>query len=115
MTMFDRDTQLWFILLALFVMGAGLGMAMVSSTNLAFGYIREGENGQMSGLTNTFRQAGSSAGVAILNAIFMGTIVLSPGIDLIPGFRHAFFTAVLIAMAGFVIAMSMRDKSRKTE
>ncbi|MBO7410096.1 MAG: DHA2 family efflux MFS transporter permease subunit, partial [Candidatus Methanomethylophilaceae archaeon] len=43
MTMFDRDTQLWFILLALFVMGAGLGMAMVSSTNLAFGYIREGE------------------------------------------------------------------------
>ena len=115
MTLFDNDTQLWYILLSLFVMGAGMGMALVGSTNLAFGYIREGENGQLSGLTNTYRQAGSSAGVAILNAIFMSSIVLVPTIDLIPGFRHAFFAAVLIAMVGFVFAMSLKDKPKATE
>lgn len=115
MTLFDNDTQLWYILLSLFVMGAGMGMALVGSTNLAFGYIHEGENGQLSGLTNTYRQAGSSAGVAILNAIFMSSIILVPTIDLIPGFRHAFFAAVLIAMVGFVFAMSLKDKPKESK
>ena len=113
MTMFKVDTQLWFILLALFIMGAGMGMALVGSTNLAFGYIKEGENGHLSGLTNTFRQAGSSAGVAILNAIFMGSIIIEPTINLIPGFRHAFFAAVLISMLGFVFAMTLKDRPKE--
>lgn len=112
----DADTQLWFILLSLFVMGAGVGMALVSSTNLAFGYIYEGEDSQLSGLTNTFRQAGSSSGVAILNAVFMASIVAGaatlPEI-LMPGFKHAFFVAMLIAMVGFVFAMSLKDKKKE--
>jgi MFS family permease len=110
MTMFDGSTSLWFILAALFVMGAGMGMALVASTNLAFGYSRDGEDGQMSGLTNTFRQAGSSTGVAVLNAIFMGSIIVtSTSIDLVPGFRRAFFVAVLIALAAFVVAMGLKN------
>ena len=113
MTFFDEDTGLWYILLSLFVMGAGLGMALIGTTNLSFKYIRKGEDGQLSGLTNTYRQAGSSTGVAVLNAIFMATIVTNastiPRI-LVPGFRHAFFVAVLIAMTGFVVAMTLRDR-----
>ena len=111
----DVDTGLIWILLSLFVMGAGVGMALVASTNLSFAYISEGQDGQLSGLTNTFRQAGSSAGVAILNAVFMAFIVISPGFadfeeGLVPGFRHAFFVAILISLVAFIVAMSLRDR-----
>ena len=109
MMLFSNDTGLAWILVSLFVMGAGIGMALVASTNLSFGYISEGQNGQLSGLTNTFRQAGSSAGVAILNAVFMAFIVTVPAVDLIPGFKHAFFVAIIISMLAFVVAMGLRD------
>ena len=106
------DTELWYILLSLFVMGAGAGMTMVSSTNLAYGYVTEAENGQLSGMTNTIRQAGSSSGVAILNAVFMSNIVLGAGTVgaiLMPGFKHAFFIAVLFSLTSFVLAMASNN------
>jgi MFS family permease len=111
MTRFSADTDLPWILLSLFVMGAGIGSALVASTNLSFSYISEGQDGQLSGLTNTFRQAGSSAGVAILNAVFMAFIVAVPAVDLVPGFRHAFFIAIIISLLAFVVAMGVKDRS----
>jgi EmrB/QacA subfamily drug resistance transporter len=110
------ETGLPYILISLFIMGAGIGMALVSSTNLSYSYIKEGQDGELSGLTNTFRQAGSSAGVAILNAVFLAFVVVQPGMpfvedDLIPGFRHAFFVAILISLLAFIIAMSLRDRT----
>jgi len=110
MMLFNNNTGLAWILISLFVMGAGIGMALVASTNLSFGYISEGQNGQLSGLTNTFRQAGSSAGVAILNAVFMAFIITVPAVDLIPGFKHAFFVAIIISLLAFIVAMGLRDK-----
>ena len=89
-------------------------MAMVASTNLSFEYVSESENGQLSGLTNTFRQAGSSAGVAILNCVFMsGIVILGPmTYDLIPGLKHAFFIAMIICLMAFVVSMGLKDKER---
>ncbi len=116
MTRYTADTGLVWILVSLFVMGAGIGMAMVSTTNLSFEYIQPSENGQLSGLTNTFRQAGSSAGVAILNAVFTaGIVVTATDIDLIPGFKHAFFIAIIISLIAFVIAMGLKDKPKEAK
>ena len=112
MMLYNDSTGLGWILLSLFVMGAGIGMAMVACTNLSFEYITGGQNGQLSGITNTFRQAGSSSGVAILNAVFMGFIVTVPAVNLIPGFKHAFFVAIIIALLAFVIGMGLKDKER---
>ena len=115
MMSFSPDTGLLYILLALFVMGAGLGMALVCATNLAYGYITPEENSQLSGQTQTFRQAGSSAGVAILNAVFVANLAIGAGSTaavLMPAFRHAFFVAVVIAMVAFVIAMSSKNAKR---
>ena len=115
---FDDDTSIAFILLALFTMGAGMGMTLVSATNLAYGFVTESENGQLSGQTTTFRQAGSSAGVAILNAIFMSNIAIgaaTTGAILMPGFRHAFFVAVLMTLTAFVIAMASKNAKDVTE
>ena len=112
MMMFDQNTGLAWILVSLFVMGAGIGMALVACTNLSFEYISEGQNGQLSGITNTFRQAGSSSGVAILNAIFIAFIVTTTPVDLVPGFKHAFFFAIIIALLAFVIGMGLKDKEK---
>ena len=115
---FDGGTGIAFILLALFVMGAGMGMTLVSATNLAYGFVSESENGQLSGQTTTFRQAGSSAGVAILNAVFMSNIAIgaaTTGAILMPGFRHAFFIAVLMTLTAFVIAMASKNAKDVTE
>ena len=109
---FNDETGIAFILLALFVMGAGMGMTLVSATNLAYGFVTESENGQLSGQTTTFRQAGSSAGVAILNAVFVSNIAIGAatvGGILMPGFRHAFFVAVLMSFIAFVIAMASKN------
>ena len=109
---FGPDTGIPYILLALFVMGAGMGMALVCATNLAYGFISEEENGQLSGQTMTFRQAGSSAGVAILNAVFVANLALGAGTTaavMMPAFRHAFFIAVILALAAFTVAMAMRN------
>ena len=110
------DSSLWYILLALFIMGMGIGIALVASTNLCLSYSDDGEDGQMSGLINTFRQAGSSAGVAVLEAVFAGAIVVPLIIDpsnlswLMTGFRPAFFVATVFALIAFVISMFVRDK-----
>ena len=112
MMSFGPDTGIPYILLALFVMGAGMGMALVCATNLAYGYITEEENGQLSGQTMTFRQAGSSAGVAILNAVFVANLAIGAGSTaavLMPGFRHAFFIAVVLSLIAFAVAMSSRN------
>lgn len=109
---FGKDTNIAYILLALFVMGAGVGMAMVASTNLAYGFAEPSENGQLSGQITTFRQAGSSSGVAVLNAVFMANIALgagSVGAILLPGFRHAFFIAVVMSLAAFAVVMGARN------
>ena len=115
---FGADTNIAFILLALFIMGAGMGMTLVSATNLAYGFVSESENGQLSGQTTTFRQAGSSAGVAILNAVFMANITIgaaTTGAILMPGFRHAFFVAVLMTLTAFVIAMASKNAKDVSE
>ena len=115
MMSFSPDTGLPYILLALFVMGAGIGMALVCATNLAYGYITPEENSHLSGQTQTFRQAGSSAGVAVLNAVFVANLAIGAGSTaavLMPAFRHAFFVAVVLAMIAFVIAMSSKNAEK---
>ena len=64
------------------------------------------------GLTNTFRQAGSSAGVAVLNAVFMAFVVITPVPELVPGFRHAFFVAAVLALGASALALGMRDRNK---
>lgn len=116
LTMLQADSHLWFIVLALFVMGMGVGIALVSSTNLTMGYSEEGEEGTVSGLVNTFRQAGSTAGVAILEAVFASAVVIPLVIDpsnldwLMTGFKPAFFIAMVISMIAFVVSMFIKDK-----
>jgi len=108
------DTSLWYILLALFIMGAGTSIALVADTNLCLGYAEKDESGEVSGLINTFRQAGSTAGVAITEAVFAASVTFtalgfSPS-ALMTGFRPAFVVTTLLVLIAFVLSMHVKDR-----
>ncbi len=112
MVRFDEGTSLIYVLFTLFLMGAGVGMALVSSTNLCLGYSEENEEGLMSSIVTTFRNAGSSIGVAVLESIFAAGIVLPlvlPG-SIVDAFKPAFFVACILCFVGFVLSMFPKDK-----
>lgn len=116
MYFFGMDTGLPYIIASLFVMGIGVGMTLVAGTNLAFSHSDDADSGSMSGLVNTFRQAGGSVGVALLSSVFMaslGTVLVKA--DLIPGFSTAFVVAVVLSLAGMVISMFAKDGEHRTE
>jgi hypothetical protein len=90
----------------------GMGIALVASTNLSMRFAESGEEGQLSSIINTFRQAGSSAGVAIMESVFAIGIVLPlviPG-GLVYAFRPAFFVACLFCLAAFVCSRFTKDR-----
>jgi EmrB/QacA subfamily drug resistance transporter len=114
----DQNSEIWLVLASLFVMGVGGGMALVASTNLAFSHIKEGEDGQVSGLINTFRQAGSSLGVSIMQLVFVSSITAA-GValavhPLFPGFGPAFLAATGMAVLAFLISLFAKDGPRRT-
>ncbi len=109
---FNESTPLIYILLTLFVMGAGAGTAMVASTNLSLSYSQSNEEGLMSSIINTFRQAGSSVGVAILESIFAAGIIypmVLPG-SIVDAFKPAFFIAAVLCLFAFVLSTFLKDK-----
>lgn len=112
MNRFGADTGLPFIIVALLLMGMGMGIGLVASTNLSMRYADPGEEGQLFSIINTFRQAGSSAGVAILESVFAAGIVLPLVIPdgLVHAFRPAFFVACLFCLAAFVVSRFTKDK-----
>ncbi len=115
----DLGKSLAWVIISLIAMGFGIGMVNIASTNHAFSFIKSEESGQLSGMVNTFRQAGSSIGVAVMNAVFMIFFTKWNDITgpekLAYGFTHAIFVAVIIAMIGFLLACSMKNKKDMVE
>lgn len=109
---FNESTSLLYILITLFIMGAGVGTSLVASTNLSLSYSQTNEEGLMSSIINTFRQAGSSVGVAIIESIFAAGIILPmvlPG-SIVDAFKPAFFVACLLCLCAFLISTFLKDK-----
>jgi len=82
----------------LFLYGAGVGLATAQLTSVILAEVPVEQSGQASGLQSTFRQLGSSLGVAILGALFF-TVLGSTriqGAD-ISGLLDAAKTTTLVA------------------
>lgn len=58
----------------LFLYGAGVGLATAQLTSVIMAEVPVAQSGQASGLQSTFRQLGSSLGVALLGALFFTTL-----------------------------------------
>jgi EmrB/QacA subfamily drug resistance transporter len=57
--------------------GAGMGLVLSQINNLTLSSVSVRDAGEASGVTNTFRQVGSSFGAAIIGAILLNAILIS--------------------------------------
>ncbi len=90
----------------LFLYGAGVGLATAQLTSVILADVPVEQSGQASGLQSTFRQLGSSLGVALLGALFFTTLGSTriQGAD-IDGLLSAVRMTTLVA--AFVIGLGL--------
>jgi EmrB/QacA subfamily drug resistance transporter len=69
------DTPLTLLIPGLALYGLGLGMVQSQINNLTLSSVPVEEAGEASGVTNTFRQIGSSLGAAIIGSVLLTSIV----------------------------------------
>lgn len=86
----------------LFVLGLGAGVMLTASVNVVQSAFPEKDQGEISGLSRSVSNLGSSLGTA-----FVGSILVSP---IVTGNKHyalALVTLVVIALIGLVVALSL--------
>jgi len=71
------DMSLAMLIPGLALYGIGLGLVLSQINNLTLSSVEVREAGEASGVTNTFRQIGSSLGAAIIGAILLSTILVN--------------------------------------
>ena len=72
---FGVDTPLMALVPGLALYGLGMGLVQSQINNLTLSSVPVQEAGEASGVTNTFRQIGSSLGAAIIGAVLLTSIV----------------------------------------
>ncbi len=70
------DTPLGWLVPGLALYGIGLGLVLSQINNLTLSSVPVEEAGEASGVTNTFRQIGSSLGAAIIGSVLLTSIVV---------------------------------------
>jgi len=71
----DVDTPLKMLVPGLALYGIGLGLVLSQINNLTLSSVPVEEAGEASGVTNTFRQIGSSLGAAIIGSVLLTSVV----------------------------------------
>jgi EmrB/QacA subfamily drug resistance transporter len=108
------------VLPALIVLGAGLGLSFVPITIAATNGVPASESGLASGLLNTTQQIGGALGLAILSSVSTSrvTSALDSGsplsLALTHGFKGAFIVAALLCALGFVMAVILLPRWRRS-
>lgn len=102
----------------LFLYGAGVGLATAQLTSVIMADVPVAQSGQASGLQSTFRQLGSSLGVALLGALFFTTLGSTQiqGADIL-GLLDAVKTTTLVAaiVIGFGLAATLALPQSKVQ
>jgi len=97
-------TAVWPLVPGLFVMGVGVGIMLTASVNLVQSAWPEEVQGDISGVSRSVSNLGSSLGVAIA-----GSIVAGASGSLGKPFAVAIVVLGVFAMAGWVAALLIRD------
>ena len=85
------DSGIWTFIPGLFLMGAGVGIMLTASVNLVQSASPESVQGDISGVSRSVSNLGSSLGVAIAGSVLVGAAV--------PG--GAPFAIALVVLGGF--------------
>jgi MFS family permease len=100
------DTAVWPLVPGLFVMGVGVGIMLTASVNLVQSAWPEDVQGDISGVSRSVSNLGSSLGVAIA-----GSIVAGASGTLGKPFAVAIVVLGAFAMVGWVAALLIRDEA----
>ena len=87
----DADSAIWTFLPGLFLMGFGIGVMLTSSVNVVQSAWPEKDQGEISGLSRSVSNLGSSIGTALVGSVLVSQAV--PDNDV--------YSLALIVMAGF--------------
>ena len=116
MLSYDLSTSILQVVATLLLMGFGMGFSLVPIGNSIFTHTIPGEEGAASSFINTFRQMGSSVGLAIMQAVFVAVwtidaILTKPQfIDrLVNSFHMVFIICALFALIACVLMLLSRD------
>ena len=113
LTQISLTTNLWFIRGLMFVLGWMMAQVMVPNQAAAFAMISPDSMGRASTFFNTMRQVGSAIGVAVLSTVLIsaGTAHGSASTSTpdISGYRFAFLTAAIFALAAAAFSLTIHD------
>lgn len=101
-------TSLWLVRACTATLGVGTACMGPAVQVAGFAQISVADTGHASAITNTARQAGAAAAVAILSAV----LTLTAGASLHPSpadFHFVFRTAATFALLGLLLSLTIRD------
>ena len=101
------DTALWFIVVALALSGAGLGIASPAMTSLTANAVDESDLGVAGAMQQLMTQLGAVVGTVVLT-----TVSVDGGAGNLAPYQHAFWVAAAVAVAGIAAAAMVRSTPR---
>lgn len=101
------DSSNWAFVPGLFLVGAGIGVMLTSSVNVVQSAFPEEDQGDISGVSRSVSNLGSSLGVALAGSVLAGASQAGNG-----SFALSLLIMIVIAVIGFVAALLIpRDPS----
>ena len=89
----DATSRVWTFLPGLFLMGLGIGVMLTSSVNIVQSSFPEQDQGEISGLSRSVSNLGSSLGTALVGSVLVSTLFSDT--------PNAAYAAAMIVMVGF--------------
>jgi MFS transporter, DHA2 family, methylenomycin A resistance protein len=112
LTLVSPTPAMTLITVALFVIGAGLGLNTGPVNAVAVASLPPARSGTASGLINTARMIGATLGIAVLGAAFAVHAAGQTAEAMVSGLRVAYLGGALVELAGALIALIfIRDDS----
>ena len=100
---------IWTYLPGLFLVGAGIGVMLTSSVNVVQSAFPETDQGDISGVSRSVSNLGSSLGVALAGSVLAGASVAGN-----KSFALSLVIMTVIAMIGFVVALLIPKGTEQT-
>jgi MFS family permease len=103
------DTAIWFVVVALALSGAGLGISSPAMTALTANAVDEHQLGVVGAMQQLMTQLGAVVGTVVLT-----TVSIDGGEGVLEPYQRAFWVAAAVAVVGAVAASRVRSTPRPT-
>ncbi|MFI7405118.1 MFS transporter [Streptomyces sp. NPDC049541] len=111
----DPDKYPTPLLLALGVVGLGVGLFSPAFFTIALKPLQPQEIGSAAGLLNAVQQLGATLGVAVLGSVYLGSAHTGDASSALHAVQLAFWVAVALVVVSFATSRMMIDKNASPE